>query len=179
MSQIEIERRFLCNPVKAKWALVGCQPTEIAQYYIHLDGTSPLRVRICDGRQAFLTHKSASLHGAGSFSRVEKEIEVDIKTANYLIDIAPTKGLFGPPVIYKTRYEKTDNNGMIWEVDFFHGFDKEIIIAEIELNDEKQSFDVPDFVTQEITQYSSLSNYSLAKFGIPTGYNNLIYTYQE
>ncbi len=54
------------------------------------------------------------------------------------------------PLIEKTRYKIAYEN-LTWEVDEFHGENSGLILAEVELEDEEQSIDKPDWVGDEVT----------------------------
>ena len=40
---------------------------------------------------------------------------------------------------------------MIWEIDDFDGLNKGLLIAEIEIKNEQQSFKLPSFIVKEVT----------------------------
>jgi len=54
------------------------------------------------------------------------------------------------PFIYKTRYEISADKH-IWEIDIFHGENKGLVVAEIELSKECDKFDLPAWVVEEVT----------------------------
>ena len=54
------------------------------------------------------------------------------------------------PTIDKTRYV-VKNAGHTWEIDIFHGDNEGLIVAEVELEDENEIVEIPDWVTKEIT----------------------------
>jgi adenylate cyclase len=54
------------------------------------------------------------------------------------------------PLIEKTRFT-LHHGGSKWEIDEFDGENRGLIVAEIELSDERQQFDKPDWVGQEVT----------------------------
>ena len=60
----------------------------------------------------------------------------------------PTSG--SGPTIDKTRYV-VKNAGHAWEIDIFHGDNEGLIVAEVELEDENEIVEIPDWVTKEIT----------------------------
>ena len=41
--------------------------------------------------------------------------------------------------------------GKIWEIDEFHGLNEGLVIAELELENENDSYEKPDFVGDEVT----------------------------
>ena len=54
------------------------------------------------------------------------------------------------PVVEKTRY-LVDYAGHLFEVDEFYGDNDGLVIAEIELEDEKEPFDRPGWLGDEVT----------------------------
>ena len=103
------------------------------------------------GEQAFLTIKGAT-QGA---RRAEFE---------YLIPLADAQALLAlceGPVIDKWRYH-ISYAGMLWEVDEFLGDNAGLIVAEIELHAEDQSFVRPDWLGREVTTEGRYSNASLS-----------------
>ena len=65
-------------------------------------------------------------------------------------------------IIYKTRYNII-YKGKKWEVDQFHKQNKGLWIAEIELESEEESFDVPKWVLEEVTGDEKYYNSNLSK----------------
>ena len=53
--------------------------------------------------------------------------------------------------------------GYIWEVDEFHGVHDGLVVAEIELTDEKETFPKPPFVGEEVTGNVAYYNSTLAR----------------
>ena len=54
-----------------------------------------------------------------------------------------------------------------WEVDEFHGHLDGLVVAEIELTDENESFGLPDFIGREVTGDARYYNSVLAANGRP------------
>lgn len=71
-------------------------------------------------------------------------------------------GLEKHPCIEKTRYCVSAGNGLIWEVDEFEGVLAGLILAEIELENINQEFEVPKWIGIELTGLKNWSNASLA-----------------
>lgn len=145
---MEIERKFL---VKGVWTPTG-KGTRYMQGYLCADAGRTVRVRLA-GEEAFLTVKGPS---RGS-SRSEFEYEIPRADAEeMLLTLCVT-----PPVI-KTRYlEKVGNH--TWEVDVFDGENAGLIVAEIELIAEGETFELPLWVGAEVTADHRYQNSSLAK----------------
>lgn len=147
---LEIERKFLVD--KAAWQIA--KPSEgvaIRQGYIFDQDKGVLRVRT-KGAKGFLTFKGKNV----GMSRVEIEREISIEEAMLLLDN------FCDQVLSKVRYEVQFESNC-WEVDEFEGKLAPLIVAEIELTSETQSFEKPTFVTQEVTDDKSYYNSELIK----------------
>ena len=50
----------------------------------------------------------------------------------------------------------------VWEIDEFHGLNKGLLIAEIELSTKSEKFKVPSWIGDEISDKSEYLNFSLA-----------------
>ncbi|RAR49854.1 CYTH domain-containing protein [Flavobacterium lacus] len=136
---IEIERKFLVvSDAFMKEAF--CQ-NRIVQGYISSVPERTVRVRI-KGEKGFLTIKGKG--NESGMSRLEWEKEIPLTEAEMLLSLCE-KG-----VIDKIRYEIKKGNH-IFEVDVFFGENEELIIAEIELQSELESFEKPDWLGIEVT----------------------------
>lgn len=146
---IEIERKFLVN--KEKWNTVVKQEKSLfRQGYIVSDPEKTIRVRLTD-TDAFLTIKGLTI---GS-SRPEFEYNIPQEDARHLLDN------FCNSEISKIRYFIPHEN-KLWEVDQFLGQNEGLIVAEIELQSEDESFSLPDWVDKEVTVDKRYSNSNLA-----------------
>jgi adenylate cyclase len=140
----EIERKFLVDISKIDTLDKGYI---IKQGYIETTDNTTVRIRIRD-KNAFLTLKGER-DGA---KRLEFEYEIPLDDANIMLEKLCLKS-----VIDKTRYElKIENH--VWEIDVFHGVNDGLIVAEIELDDENETFDIPDWVTEEVTNENKYYN---------------------
>lgn len=141
---MEIERKYLVTSDCYKELAVARY--HIRQGYISREKTGTVRVRITDDR-AYLTIKGKP--AAGHFARYEWEKEIDVHDAEELMKLCQGT------IIDKTRWivpaETVDNLQLIWEVDEFHGEQEGLVVAEIELDNEEQSFEKPDFIGDEVT----------------------------
>ena len=141
---MEIERKYLVTSDCYKELAVARY--HIRQGYISREKTGTVRVRITDDK-AYLTIKGKP--AAGHFARYEWEKEIDVQEAEELMNLCQGT------VIDKTRWivpaETVDNLQLIWEVDEFHGKHEGLVVAEIELDNEEQSFEIPDFIGDEVT----------------------------
>lgn len=136
---IEIERKFLVTSedFKNRSNMVH----DIAQGYLNSNPDRTVRVRI-RGEQAFLTIKGKG--NASGMSRFEWEKEIPKDDAKQLLLLCENG------VIEKKRYE-VQVGSHTYEVDVFHGSNEGLIVAEIELNSESETFEKPDWLGQEVT----------------------------
>lgn len=141
---MEIERKYLVTSDGYKELAVARY--HIRQGYISREKTGTVRVRITDDK-AYLTIKGKP--AAGHFARYEWEKEIDVQEAEELMNLCQGT------IIDKTRWivpaETVDNLQLIWEVDEFHSKHEGLVVAEIELDNEEQSFEKPDFIGDEVT----------------------------
>ncbi len=66
------------------------------------------------------------------------------------------------PLIEKKRY-KIDFKGLTWEVDEFFGENQGLILAEVELQNENQQFEKPEWIGIEVTQDARYFNANLIR----------------
>ena len=136
---IEIERKFLI--VSDKYKELAYKNTRILQGFLNTHKERTVRVRI-KGEKAFITIKGISK--SEGTTRFEWEKEISLKEAEQLIELCE------PNLIEKIRYEiKVGNH--IFEVDEFSAENEGLIIAEIELSEENESFEKPDWLGKEVT----------------------------
>jgi len=144
MQNTEIERKFLVNSEAFK--IEATQHYEIEQGYLCKEPGKTIRVRIRDAR-AFLTIKSGKLREGLAKFEWEKEIEV--------ADARELMQLCLPGAISKTRYiipaAPYEGQPRCWEVDVFHGRLDGRVLAEIELGDENEPFERPQWLGDEVT----------------------------
>ena len=148
---IEIERKFL---VKSNaYTEESFKTTRITQGFLNTDKNRTIRVRIKEDK-GYLTVKGKSTNNG--LSRFEWEKEISKTDAESLLQLCK-KG-----IIDKIRYHvKVDNH--IFEVDEFLAENKGLIIAEIELNHEKEIFKKPNWLGKEVTGDIKYYNSQLSK----------------
>ncbi len=135
---IEIERKYLVN--KEKWNKVSKPEKHFyRQGYLLTEPDKTIRVRVTD-THGYITIKGHSI----GISRTEFEYEIPQKDAIQLLDN------FTKSVIAKVRYKITYKN-KLWEVDEFLEDNLGLIIAEIELKNENEKYELPDWVGQDVT----------------------------
>ena len=133
----EIERKFLV--VGEDWRVLA-RASRYRQGYLSTVRERTVRVRTIGGK-GFLTVKGATV-GA---TRREYEYEIPGADADEMLD-----SLCEKPIIEKNRY-KIPLGGVTWEVDEFLGVNDGLIVAEVELQSEDQSFPKPDWIGEEVT----------------------------
>ncbi len=153
---IEIERKFLVNSDVFKDE--SFKNTRIIQGFLNTDENRTVRVRL-KGNQGFLTVKGKS--NESGLSRFEWEREISKTDAEALLELCE-KG-----VIDKMRYEVKAKN-QIFEVDEFFGDNEGLIVAEIELTDENETFIKPDWLGKEVTGNIRYYNSQLSKLPFNT-----------
>ena len=137
----EIERKYLVTSDCYKQMAVARY--HIRQGYISREKTGTVRIRIADDK-AYITIKGKP--AAGHFARYEWEKEIDIYDAEELIKLCQGT------IIDKTRWiVPAVEKGLKWEIDEFHDKYEGLVVAEIELADEEQSFELPAFIGTEVT----------------------------
>jgi adenylate cyclase len=148
---IEIERKFLVTSEDfKKEAFIQ---NRIAQGYLSSVPERTVRVRI-KGDKSYLTIKGAS--NESGLSRFEWEKEIPKDEAIELLKICE-KG-----VIDKTRFEVKIGNH-VFEVDEFHAENQGLIVAEIELSSENETFERPKWLGKEVTNENKYYNSYLSK----------------
>jgi Uncharacterized protein conserved in bacteria len=148
----EIERRFLVRG--EGWR--DAEASFYSQAYLHAEPGCTVRVRLAKDaadERAWLTIKGKA--SASGMSRDEFEYAIPVADAEALAAMA-TAG----------RVEKWRRvvpvDGLHWEVDEFTGRHAGLVLAEIELESETQTFSRPDWLGEEVTHDARYSNASLA-----------------
>jgi adenylate cyclase len=139
LRMVEIERKFLV--LSEAFKDEAFTSNRIVQGFLNTHPNRTVRVRI-KGNRGFLTVKGLS-NEAGTI-RTEWEKEIDVSEAETLLNLCEEG------IIEKTRYE-VQAGKHIFEVDEFFGKNQGLIIAEIELNAENESFEKPNWLGKEVT----------------------------
>jgi adenylate cyclase len=132
----EIERKFLIDP--DKWTPKD-EGEKITQGYLSTDKERVVRVRT-KGEKAFLTVKG----NQKGITRTELEYEIPVDEAKIMLEMC----LDFP--IKKTRYNEMFG-GLLWEIDVFDGANKGLFLAEVELKNENQFVELPDWISSEVS----------------------------
>ena len=111
-------------------------------------------VRIRKSHSAYLLTLKGSRKGA---SAAEFEWEIERDTAESVVD----DSLY--PFVEKKRYLWTNTDGFVWEIDEFESNLAGLIIAEVELEDEDVTVEIPSWAGMELTYLRGWSNASLAR----------------
>ena len=146
---VEIERKFLVD--KQAWEMLEKPAGEMyRQGYLLTDPAKTIRVRQTPDK-GFLTIKGISV-GA---TRAEYEYEIPFDEAGELLNF------FASNCLSKVRYKVTVGNHL-WEIDEFLEENAGLLIAEIELNDESELFQLPVWAAEEVTGEAKYYNSKLA-----------------
>ena len=148
---IEIERKFLVT--SAVYKTLAFAKNEIAQGYLNSNPERTVRVRI-KGEKGFLTIKGKG--NSSGMSRFEWEKEIPVDEAKTLLDLCESG------VISKMRFEVKIGQH-IFEVDEFFGENRGLVIAEIELISETESFEKPSWIGKEVTNDERFYNAYLSQ----------------
>ncbi|MCK4743758.1 MAG: CYTH domain-containing protein [Sulfuriflexus sp.] len=139
---IEIERKFLL--LDETWREQADAGNTMRQGYFAGPEASKrlasIRIRV-DNEHAFLNIKSYEL----GISRQEYEYPIDRHDAEKMLET-----LCERPLVEKTRYKVVVGNHT-WEIDVFAGKNEGLIVAEIELQDENESFHKPAWLGEEVS----------------------------
>ena len=145
---IEIERKYLVD-VKKLSDVKYSSEEKISQGYLSNNPTVRVRLK---GNRGFLTIKSTT----EGITRQEYEYEIPLSDAEELLKLC------GKQVVKKYR-RTTEYDGHIWEIDFFCGRHKGLIMAEVELQSAEESVKVPVWIKEEVSGDAQYYNSNLAK----------------
>jgi adenylate cyclase len=143
----EIERKFLTKGYVWRRG----EAMRLRQGYLSSVQERTVRVRTA-GENATLTIKGIAV-GA---TRLEFEYEIPFEDAEELLNLCEI------PLIEKDRY-RVEEGGVVWEIEEFLGENLGLIIAEVELESEDQTFTKPDWVGEEVTGDPRYFNANLIK----------------
>lgn len=136
---LEIERKFLVN--SDAYIQQATSQEVIAQGYLNSHPERTVRVRIA-GERGIITIKGKS--NTTGTTRFEWETEIS------LADALPLLALCENGVIHKKRY-KIPLGKHCYEVDVFEGENQGLVLAEVELVDENESYLKPEWLGTEVT----------------------------
>jgi CYTH domain-containing protein len=145
----EIERKF--RVVGDAWRRQAGPGKRYRQGYLSTEPERTVRVRTVDDTQGFVTVKGKTV----GTRRSEFEFAIPYDDAEDMLDTLCLR-----PLIEKTRY-RIAHAGLVWEVDEFTGDNDGLIVAEVELTDENQHIDMPDWVGKDVSDDSRYYNANL------------------
>jgi adenylate cyclase len=150
MSKLEeIERKFLVQLDKIPALNNG---KVITQGYVGSDRINTTRVRTA-GETGYIAIKGPkNEEGVSGF---EAEYKIPVSDAKAIMKEVCSGN------IYKTRYYFPVRGGHTWEVDFFEGDNAGLVIAEIELGSEDETFVSLEWIAEEVTGDPKYYNSSL------------------
>ena len=146
----EIERKFLVK--NDLWRDQVISESRMKQGYLASQGNASIRVRV-DGGRALLNIKSVTL----GIRRSEFEYEIPLEDGEEILAVIAQQ-----PFIDKTRY-KVKCGGHVWDLDLFEGENRGLIVAEVELGSEEESFEMPAWAGEEVSDDPRYYNVSLVK----------------
>lgn len=148
---VEIERKFLV--LSNDFIAEAFSKKRIVQAYLSSNPERAVRVRIKEDK-AFLTIKGKG--NSSGTTRLEWETEIPVSDAERLLPICEEG------IIDKIRYEiKVGKH--TYEVDVFTDENEGLIMAEIELESEEETFEKPFWLGQEVTNDERFYNAYLSK----------------
>jgi len=153
---IEIERKFLVTSEAFKNE--SHKQIRIKQGFLNRDPERTVRVRLISDK-GILTVKGLSTNDGLSRFEWEKDISKSEVEALLL--------LCEQGIIDKLRYEVKVNHHT-FEIDEFFGDNEGLIIAEVELNDENEAFEKPEWLGEEVTGNIKYYNSQLSKIPFKT-----------
>lgn len=136
---LEVERKFLVRG--DGWRALG-DATLMRQGYLATGPERVVRVRV-SGERAWLTIKGLNF-GA---TRREYEYEIPLADAAEMLGV---EGICERPILEKRR-TRIPRGDVVWEVDEFLGENAGLVVAEVELRDEAQPFELPAWIGAEVT----------------------------
>ena len=156
--QLEIERKFILSHLPDS-LISGVQGDEIKQGYLLRENGRELRIRKRN-QQYWMTLKQGS-----GLSRFEQECSIPSSQFEMLWPL--TEG----QRIEKTRYT-VEQKELLLEIDLFKEDLEPLIILEVEFENFKKSreFEVPGFVSREVTEDEDYKNATLAIDGLPDSF---------
>jgi adenylate cyclase len=146
---LEIERKFL---VADTTIVDGLDGVAISQAYLLDNPACVIRVRRA-GDRGLVTIKGAAI----GITRPEYEYEIPLVDADTILATVGTGRL-----VEKTRYHLPDDE-ITWEIDVFGGENAGLVVAEVELTDEKQVVSEPAWLGPEVTDDPRYLNVNLAR----------------
>ena len=149
---IEIERKFLVDS-RRLYGVEYLSEEKISQGYLASNPTVRVRLK---AERGFLTVKSKTR----GIARKEFEYEIPAADAEELLRLC------GRNVLKKYR-RTVSYGGHIWEIDFFAGRHRGLILAEVELNSPDEPVKLPPWILEEVSRDPRYFNSNLVRGGNP------------
>jgi adenylate cyclase len=146
----EIERKFLVMGNGYKKNAKSSKTYRQGYFSTALKHT--VRVRTA-GKKGYITVKGKKI----GITRLEFEYEIPFADAEVMLD-----SLCERPLIEKIRHI-IHFDGLIWEVDEYLGENKGLVVAEVELENEYQSYAIPSWLGKEVSDDNRYANSSLVR----------------
>lgn len=146
----EIERKFLVS--SSVWKKFVERREDFYQGYMANNALCSVRIRV-SGDNANLNIKSCTL----GMSRHEYDYAIPLSDGHELLRLLCEK-----PLIEKVR-NYVECGAHTWEIDEFKGDNQGLVVAEIELSSEDESFEKPEWLGQEVTNDARYYTVSLQK----------------
>ncbi len=149
---VEIERKFLVKD--DSWRSDVESKTHLRQGYLAdgADAKATVRVRVTDDA-AFLTIKGTT----PGIRRSEYEYPIPLADAQAML-----RELVMHSVVDKTRHW-VRSGGRLWEVDLFAGENEGLVMAELELGSEHETFELPVWAGKDVSEDPRYYNANLAR----------------
>ena len=133
---LEIERKFFIQ--NEGWKASCTRRIHIRDGLIATENGRKVRVRIADDRATLAVKGQES-----GFTRAEYEYDIPRTDAEEMLRMCDYRA-------EKTRHI-VPHAGSIWQVDVYEGILSGIVIAELEMSNEGQAFDLPNWIGEDVT----------------------------
>lgn len=131
----------------------GSEGTTIVQGYLQGEAQGALRVRLVPAQNLYQLTVKGPREGA---SRTELEVETSSEFAEAVLTLC------GRRVLEKTRYPMLGPDGKLWVIDVFHRDNRGLALAELELSNPAETFELPDWCGEDVTSDDRYYNDSLS-----------------
>ncbi|MDB5988274.1 MAG: hypothetical protein JWR16_3327 [Nevskia sp.] len=176
---LEIERKFLVSG--DGWRAQVFKQVPMRHGYLQdVGGRASVRVRL-EGRGAGLADEAHASRQGGPWvgvlnikaavvgaARAEYEYEIPVTDAQEMLDklcaglILKTRHYVRAQADFSAPDERDSAQALVWEIDEFEGCNAGLVVAEIELTREDQTFVTPEWLGREVTAERRYYNHALA-----------------
>jgi adenylate cyclase len=154
----EIERKFLVDPLV--WDSFKNEKEQfinkeyITQGYLNKEPDRTVRIRYVRSKEGSISYITVKGRTEG-ISRKEFEYKIPSEDAFNMLPLCVG-------VIQKIRYNYFSLDGKVWSIDEFGGKNDGLVIAEIELSDETDNPQIPEFIKEEVSHDPKYFNSNLS-----------------